>query len=168
MSLKAETAENTTNVAATPGIPAALHRAEEELPFVSLTDGVEFQLMQVDIELGLWIVRTKFAPGTTVQRHRHTGTVYAYTSRGAWRYLEYPEINRPGSYLYEPAGSVHTLHALTENTEVADVFFAIAGANLNLDDDGNVESVTDAGSILKIYLQGCERAGLPRPNVIGA
>ncbi len=168
MSLKAETAESTTSVSAIPGIPAAMHRGEEELPFVPLTDGVDFQLMQVDIELGLWIVRTKFAPGTTVQRHRHTGTVYAYTTQGAWRYLEYPEINRPGSYLYEPAGSVHTLHALTGNTEVTDIFFAIAGANLNLDDDGNVESVTDAGSILKIYLQGCERAGLPRPNVIGA
>lgn len=168
MSSKPETAENTPIVTAIPGIPTAMHRGEEELPFVYFTDGVDFQLLQVDIDLGLWIVRTKFAPGTTVQRHRHTGTVYAYTTRGAWRYLEYPEINRPGSYLYEPAGSVHTLHALTENTEATDIFFAISGANLNLDEEGNVESVTDAGSALKTYLKGCERAGLPRPNVIGA
>lgn len=155
-------------VTAIPGIPAALHRGEEELPFVYFTEGVDFQLMQVDIDLGLWVVRTKFAPGTTVQRHRHTGSVHAYTTRDAWRYLEYPEINRPGSYLYEPAGSVHTLHALGENTEATDVFFTVAGANLNLDDDGNVESVTDAGSVLRTYLKACERAGLPRPNVIGA
>ena len=168
MSSNPEVHDSTTTVTAIPGIPTAAHRGEEELPFVYFTDGVEFQLMQVDIDLGLWVVRTKFAPGTTVQRHRHTGTVYAYTTAGAWRYLEYPEINRPGSYLYEPAGSVHTLHALAENTGPADIFFAISGANLNLDDDGNVASVTDAGSVLKTYLQGCERAGLPRPNVIGA
>lgn len=168
MNRQAEANQDTPSVAAIPGIPAAMHRGEEELPFVYFTDGVEFQLMQVDINLGVWIVRTKFAPGTTVQRHRHTGTVYAYTTRGAWRYLEYPEINRPGSYLYEPAGSVHTLHALSDNTEATDIFFAITGANLNLDDDGKVESVTDAQSVLKTYLQGCERAGLPRPDVIGA
>ena len=150
-----------------PGIPTADHRSEEELPFVSLTDGVLFQLMQADIGLGLWIVRTKFAPDTTIQRHRHTGTVFAYTTAGAWRYLEYPEINRPGSYLYEPAGSIHTLHALADTDGQTDVFFAIYGANLNLDDDGNVESVVDAGSILETYLQGCEEAGLARPNIIG-
>jgi 2,4'-dihydroxyacetophenone dioxygenase len=150
-----------------PGIPTADHRSEEDLPFVKFTDGVVFQLMQADIDLGLWIVRTKFNPGTTVQRHRHTGTVFAYTTAGAWRYLEYPEINRPGSYLYEPAGSIHTLHALADTDGPTDVFFAIYGANLNLDDDGNVESVTDAGSVRDTYLHECEEAGLARPNIIG-
>ncbi|MFP6780660.1 MAG: 2,4'-dihydroxyacetophenone dioxygenase family protein [Gammaproteobacteria bacterium] len=151
-----------------PGIPAADHRSEEDLPFVKFTDGVVFQLMQADIDLGLWIVRTKFDPGTTIQRHRHTGTVFAYTTAGAWRYLEYPEINRPGSYLYEPAGSIHTLHALVDTDGPTDVFFAIYGANLNLDDGGNVESVTDAGAVRDTYLQECEAAGLARPNIIGS
>ncbi|MFT4581234.1 MAG: 2,4'-dihydroxyacetophenone dioxygenase [Gammaproteobacteria bacterium] len=150
-----------------PGIPTADHRSEEDLPFVKLTDGVEFQLLQADIDLGLWIVRTKFDPGTTIQRHRHTGMVFAYTTSGAWRYLEYPEINRPGSYLYEPAGSIHTLHALADTEGPTDVFFAIYGANLNLDDDGNVESVVDAGSIRDSYFEECEKAGIARPSVIG-
>ena len=151
-----------------PGSPAADHRSEEDLPFVKFTDGVVFQLMQADIDLGLWIVRTKFDPGTIIQRHRHTGTVFAYTTAGAWRYLESPEINRPGSYLYEPAGSIHTLHALADTDGPTDVFFAIYGANLNLDDDGNVESVTDAGSVRDTYFQECEAAGLARPNIIGS
>ncbi len=155
-------------VAAIPGIPIANHRGEDELPFVRFTDGVDFQLMQVDIDLGLWIVRTKFAPGTTIQRHRHTGMVFAYTTSGAWRYLEYPEINTAGSYLHEPAGSIHTLHALADTDGPTDVFFAIYGANLNLDDEGKVESILDAGVVLDLYLKGCEEAGLPRPDVIGA
>ncbi len=154
-------------VTAIPGIPTAAHRGEDEMPFVSLSPGVAFQLMQVDIDLGLWVVRTKFEPGTTVQRHRHTGTVYAYTTSGAWRYLEYPEINTAGSYLFEPAGSIHTLHALADTDGPTDVFFAISGANLNLDDDGKIESVLDAGVILDLYHRECEKAGLPRPNVIG-
>lgn len=155
-------------VAAIPGIPTAAHRGEEEMPFVTLSEGVEFQLMQVDIDLGLWVVRTKFEPGTTVQRHRHTGMVFAYTTNGAWRYLEYPEINTAGSYLHEPAGSIHTLHALAGTNGPTDVFFAIHGANLNLDENGKVESILDAGVILDLYLKECEKTGLPRPNVIGA
>ncbi len=51
---------------------------------------------------------------------------------------------------------------------VTDVWFAIYGANLNLDDDGNVEFVIDAGFMLEFYLGMAEAAGLPRPNVIGS
>mgnify|MGYP001156948121 CR=1 FL=1 len=148
-------------------IPKAIHRGEDELPFVPLSPGVTFQLMQVDINLGFWAVRTKFDAGTTVQKHRHTGTVFAYTTSGAWRYLEYPEVNTPGSYLYEPAGSIHTLHALPEIEGTTDVFFAIYGANLNLDENGNIDSILDAAGILKLYYRECEKAKLPLPNVIG-
>jgi 2,4'-dihydroxyacetophenone dioxygenase len=149
-------------------IPRALHRGAEELPFVDLGDGSTLQLLQVDIEAGLWVIRTKFQPGYLVQTHKHTGKVFAFTLSGSWHYVEYPEINRAGSYLYEPAGSVHTLTVPTDNTEVTDVWFAIYGANLNLDDAGNVTSVIDAGGIRDAYFALCEMQGLPRPSVIGA
>jgi 2,4'-dihydroxyacetophenone dioxygenase len=55
-----------------------------------------------------------------------------------------------------------------DNAEVTDVWFAVYGANLNLDEDGNVTSVWDARYILDGYLLLCEAAGLPRPDVIGA
>lgn len=148
--------------------PVSLHRAEEDLPFVPYQDGVVFQLLQVDVEAGLWIVRARFDPGVTIARHRHTGEVFALTLSGAWRYLEYPEVNTAGSYLYEPAGAIHTLHALESNDDVTDVWFAIRGANLDLDDDGNVVSVLDAGTVLEIYRSRCLEAGFPEPQVIGA
>lgn len=149
-------------------IPKALHRGESELPFVDIGDGSLLQLLQVDIEQGLWVVRTRFNPGYVVQTHKHTGAVYAFTISGRWHYKEYPEVNTAGSYLYEPAGSVHTLTVPADNTEVTDVWFAIQGANLNLDEDGNVVSVFDAQYILDGYLLLCEAAGLGRPDVIGA
>jgi hypothetical protein len=46
--------------------------------------------------------------------------------------------------------------------------FAIRGANLNLDAEGKVESVLDAGAVLEIYMGHCEANGHGRPNVIGA
>jgi len=148
-------------------VPKALHRGEEELPFVALGDGTHLQLLQVDVEAGLWVIRTKFEPGVTVPTHKHTGEVFAFTITGSWKYLEYPEVNTAGSYLYEPAGSIHTLTVLDDNPGDTDVWFAIYGANLNLDDDGNVEMVIDASTVLDFYLAMCEADGHPRPNVIG-
>ena len=153
---------------AVPGVPKALHLAESDAPFVVFDDkGSELQVLQIDVEKGLWVIRNRFQPGTQVQRHKHTGEVFAFTTAGSWRYLEYPEVNTAGSYLYEPAGSVHTLYVPEENTEVTDVWFAITGANLNLDDDGNVESILDAAMVRDGYFALCEAAGLPRPSVIG-
>ena len=157
-----------TAFAPVPEIPKALHRAEKDLPFVEYQEGVVFQLLQADVEAGLWVVRVRFQPGVTIQRHKHTGEVYAFTLKGSWNYLEYPEVNTAGSYLFEPAGSIHTLHVPASNSEVTDVWFAIRGANLNLDDAGNVESVLDAGAVLEIYRAQCEKSGHEHPDVIGA
>ena len=155
-------------VQAMPGAPSSHHRGADDLPFVPLIDGVTFQLLSVDLESGYWVVRTRLEPGVAIQRHKHTGEVHAFTTAGAWKYLEYPEVNTAGSYLFEPAGSVHTLQALPENEGITEAWFAIRGANLNLDEEGNVESVLDAPTILALYLAQCEEAGLPRPEVIGA
>jgi len=148
-------------------IPRALHLGEEDAPFVDLGNGVELQVLKVDIEAGLWVIRNRFQPGLVVERHKHTGCVHAFTLSGSWKYLEYPEVNRAGSYLFEPAGSVHTLIVPEDNTEVTDVWFAIQGANLNLDENDEIQMVIDAALIRDVYLGACETAGLPRPPVIG-
>jgi len=147
-------------------IPRAIHRGEADLPFIEVGDGSHIQLLQVDVEVGLWVVRTRFEPGVTIPTHKHTGQVYAFTLAGRWKYLEYPEINTAGSYLFEPAGSIHTLTVPDDVEGLTDVWFAIYGANLNLDEDGNVWSVIDAGFIRDFYLGMCEQQGLPRPDVI--
>ena len=106
------------------GLPQSLHRGENELPFVPYQEGVVFQLLQVNTEAGLWVIRVRAEPGVTIQKHRHTGEVFAFTIQGAWKYLEYPEVNVAGSYLFEPAGSIHTLHVPKTNKVVTDVWSA--------------------------------------------
>lgn len=136
--------------------PTALHRSQDDLPFVDIGPSGLLQLLQVDLANGVWVVRNRFpAGGTTLQTHKHTGHVHAFTQSGSWHYLESPEeVNRAGSYLYEPAGSVHTLHV--PGGEVTEVCFTIHGANLNLGPDGAVESVVDAHGILLAYRSLCE------------
>jgi hypothetical protein len=75
----------------------------------------------------------------------------------------YAYVNRGGSLLYEPAGSIHTLHCVEDDTRV---FFHMYGANVNLTADGKVDSVVDGLITLEFYLAACQAQGLPRPNVL--
>lgn len=148
--------------------PPTIHRSEDDLPFVNLGAEGLVQLVQVDLATGIWIVRTRFPPGTQIQRHKHTGHVYAFTLSGSWHYLESPDaVNTAGSYLFEPAGSVHTLNVPASNDEVTEVWFTIYGANLNLRDDDSVELVIDAHAVLALYRALCEAEhGIADPPVI--
>lgn len=150
-----------------PNIPVSHHRSEDDLPFVEFTEGITFQLLQVDVEGGFWVVRVRFEPGVTIPTHRHTGQVFAHTIQGAWKYLEYPEVNTRGSYLYEPAGAIHTLHVLEDNKEITDVFFVVHGANLDVDEEGNVSDMLDPTIVRDMYLERCKEMGLKNPPVIG-
>ena len=153
----------------TTASPSAILRDDAALPWVEIDTGVEIKVAQVDLDNGLWIVRNRFAPGARVQTHRHTGSVYAFTESGSWLYEEYPnDVNRAGSYLFEPAGSVHTLIVPETNTEPTLVWFVVQGVNLNLAPDGSIELVVDAQLVLDVYLSMAEAAGLPRPDVVGA
>ena len=68
--------------------PRAVHRGEDDLPWIDSGRGNDVKLLTAKISEGLWIVRTRFQPGTAVQTHRHTGQVYAYTISGSWHYKE--------------------------------------------------------------------------------
>ena len=83
--------------------------------------------------------------------------------RSSWKNKKPAVAHSPESILYEPAGSIHTLTVTEDNTRV---WFQIYGANLNLDADGNVESIVDAGGILEAYYMLCEAEGHSRPNVL--
>ena len=154
-----------TEIDATPlAAPHAIHIGADELPFVEISGGNKLKVIQVDIGAGLWIVENIFNANYVVQTHRHTGPVYAFTTRGAWKYQEYEDVNRAGSFLYEPAGSVHTLECVEDDTHV---WFQMYGANLNLDGDGNVTSVTDAHSVLDRYRALCrEQHGIVDAPVV--
>lgn len=159
-------------IMARPIVPAdgalpTLHVGDNELPWAEAGDGSAIQLLHVDLNAGLWISKTKLPPGYRVPTHYHTGLVYAVTLQGSWWYEESPEaVNRPGSYLFEPAASRHTL--VTPKDQVGDTitWFAIYGANVNLDDKGQVSSIMDARTALEVYRGYCEALGLDFSKLI--
>jgi quercetin dioxygenase-like cupin family protein len=143
----------------TSGAREAVHIGEADLPYVYAGEGSEIQLLHVDLHQGLWISKTRFQPGIEIARHFHTGCVFAVTLRGEWYYKEYPEsVNRAGSYLFEPAGSVHTL-VVPEQDGVTEAWFAIWGANVLLDDAGSPTAIVDAQRALDVYRAFCRAQG---------
>jgi quercetin dioxygenase-like cupin family protein len=150
-----------------PEAALAIHRGDEALPWAQFGPDVETKVLHVKYGEGLWVVRSRMRPGCVLQTHRHTGPVHGFTMSGDWHYRESAaEVNRAGSYLFEPAGSVHTLEVLPDSDGPADVWFAIWGANLNLDTAGKVELVLDGPLMLASYLTACEEQGLGTPPVV--
>jgi 2,4'-dihydroxyacetophenone dioxygenase len=150
----------------TPAHPADTVRlvGDDDAPWADTGMGVLLKVVRFDALRGTWVILNRFKPGVQLQRHRHTGSVDAFTSAGRWHYLEYDFYILPGSYLFEPANSVHTLHVPEDNTGDTDVCFIIEGALLNLAEDGSVESVSDGPSTLEAYYALLEAQGDPRPD----
>ncbi len=145
----------------------ALHIGQDDLPWLESEDGSKVKVLHVDLNQGLWVVKTSWPPGYAVQTHYHTGPVFAVTHSGSWYYKEYPEdVNSAGSYLYEPAHSIHTLLVSEDNTEDTEVWFAIYGCNVNIDEGGSILGIVDAKSVYEVYRGGCEAAGLDASRMI--
>jgi 2,4'-dihydroxyacetophenone dioxygenase len=140
------------------------HVGEDDALIADTGTGVGLKVVRYDALHGTWVILNRFQPGVRLQVHKHTGPVDGYTLAGRWHYLEYDFFSTAGSYIYEPANSVHTLDVPDDNTGVTDVLFIIEGALLNLDPDGNVESVMDGPGTLEAYYALLEAEGKPRPN----
>jgi 2,4'-dihydroxyacetophenone dioxygenase len=143
--------------------PTAVHLGGDQIPFADMGGGNLIRVLQVREKESLWIIENVFQAGFEVATHRHTGPVWGYTSSGGWKYKEYEYVNRANSFLYEPANSVHTLQCIEDDTRV---WFHMYGVNLNLDAEGNIESVSDGAGTLAFYLALCEQQGLGRPPVL--
>lgn len=139
-----------------------------QLPIVrDALPGVDIHPLFLDPENGVWVLRAKFAPGVTLPKHFHTGSVHFYTLAGCWHYLEYPDQKQTaGCYLYEPGGSIHTFHTPADNTGPTDGFMVVTGANINFDADGNYLNTMDAGWIETVVVAAAKAQGLGMPRYI--
>jgi 2,4'-dihydroxyacetophenone dioxygenase len=150
--------------------PESFHAASNDLPWADNwagDPGIRLKLLMADVEGGRYAVRMTFAPGLKVAPHKHSGEIHAFTFAGEWAYTEYPDSppNTPGSYLYEPPGSTHTLKVADHVAGLTDVLFIMYGAMLHLNDDGAILGVTDAESVLREYAALLAQQGKPLPVI---
>lgn len=133
----------------------------------ALGPGIDFQPLFLDPEIGIWALIGTFAPGVELPIHLHTGPVHGYTLKGEWIYKEYADQPQTaGSYLYEPASSVHTFAVPDTATEPTVVLFIISGANVSFTEDGQFHSVLDAVTVMKLTEQLAQAQGIPPVNYL--
>lgn len=112
-----------------------------------------------DIANGGWVVILKAEKAGMIQRHRHSAPVSAWTMAGAWGYYEYDWIARAGSYVYEPAGHIHTLYVDPEVGHMTAIFHTY-GALAYVDEQGNATGYDDVFLRLDRYAKHCREVGL--------
>lgn len=138
----------------------------EDLPWAELAPGIEMKVLRTGAGSDRYTLMNRFAAGTVLPKHYHHGEVHAFTVAGSWGYQEYDWIATAGDYIFEPAGSIHTLMVPDDASEPAVVQFVIQQGLDFLDDDGNVFHVETAESITEMYLGCLDAAGIDRPTGI--
>jgi len=118
---------------------------EEAIP--NPLDGTVINPLFLDPENGVWVLYVSFKPGTLLPKHFHTGTVHFFTTKGMWHYVEYPDDTET-------------------QTENAEGFMVVQGANINFDDDGNYMNTMDAGWIEQMLHELTKASGQKMPRYI--
>jgi hypothetical protein len=132
----------------------------DELPWVPQGERVWFKPLRFDLTSGRWVNLIRMTGDGKVNRHRHTGgQVLGYCIRGSWRYLEREWIARPGTFVYEPPGDIHTL-VLEDGNEEMITLFLLEGVVQYLDDEDNILYQDDVFSKLERYLRYCREQGI--------
>ena len=135
------------------------HIEDERIPWIPQEEGRWFKPLHFMLQSGSWVNLVKMKPGRRIRRHIHAGgSVHAYVLRGSWRYVEHDWVARPGSYVHEPAGGVHTLEVVGEETMVT--LFLVNGVIQYLDDEGRVVQQDDLHSRRREYLDFCSERGI--------
>jgi quercetin dioxygenase-like cupin family protein len=148
------------------GLQTILERAlpdraiqSDALPWVPQGDRVWFKPLRFDLTNGRWVNLLKVTGGGRVNRHRHSGgQVLGYVIQGSWRYLERDWVARPGTFVYEPPGDIHTL--VVDGAEEMITLFLLEGVIQYLDDDDNLIYQDDVFTKLERYLNFCRQQGI--------
>ncbi len=132
---------------------------EHDEKWMPLGDIGHSRPLMFDISHGSWISVLRARGAGTIQRHRHSSPVSAWTLDGAWGYREHDWVARAGSFVYEPAGHIHTLYIHPEQGHMT-AMFHVFGPLVYLDADGVAEGYEDVFIRLDNYAKHCRSVGL--------
>jgi 2,4'-dihydroxyacetophenone dioxygenase len=141
-----------------------LHISSQDVPWVSYMEGLENRILHARPSESLIVSQTRFQPNARAGLHKHTGPVFAYTIKGQWSHDPRDFIYKPGTYVYE---AIDVFHAFFNGPEVSEVLFINhGGVEFKPENGEKVGRRLDSASILRTYFERCEKAGLPRPNIL--
>lgn len=135
-----------------------LGAGEDESPWVPFRENVYIRHLAFDVRTNSYANLLWVKKGGMLGRHRHRGPVFACVLEGSWRYLEYDWVARPGSYVRESPGVIHTL--VSDDPNGMKTFFYINGAIEFFDDNNNLLETLDVFWFIDHYVSHCRKYGL--------
>jgi quercetin dioxygenase-like cupin family protein len=125
----------------------------DSVPWVRLSDGVDYKPLRFDFATGVWVNVLRVAPGARLGRHRHNGgPVLGYCLAGRWWYLEREWVAEVGTFVYEPPGDIHTLVAGPEGMTT---LFVTDGVLQFFDEHDRLDHEDNAFSRYQGYVDHC-------------
>ncbi len=128
----------------------------DELPWVPFDEGevnCHFKPLRFDLATGVWTYLFRIKSNKVLTRHRHTGgSVIGYNLQGKWGYEGRSWEARPGTFIFEPPGDIHTL--ITGDEEVITLFI-LGGCLQYFDEENNLIGQDDIYTVLKKYRDYC-------------
>ena len=111
-----------TSPASTPRI---LGFDTASVDWIALAPGAWYKPVRFAADGQGWVSLVKLAPGAAVPRHRHAGAVQGFNLQGRGRFVEDDVVTTPGTYTFEPSGTVDTL--VVEGDEELIMLFVVDG-----------------------------------------
>jgi len=132
---------------------------EDESPWVPFKENVFIRHLAFDVRNNLYTNILWVKKGGVLGRHRHRGRIFACTLEGSWRYLEYDWVARPGSYVQESPGAVHTL--VSDDPNGMKTIFVLNGSLDFVDDNDQLIETLDVFWFIDHYTSYCRKNGIP-------
>jgi 2,4'-dihydroxyacetophenone dioxygenase len=132
------------------------YMSKDELPWYPWVGTIEIKLMRADNRNGQFVLGLRSHADAVLGKHRHRGVVTAVTTKGQWEYFEYDWLAKPGDYVRENPGTIHTLHIF----EDSEIYFTVDGSIEFLHDDNTLSHTMDVWSFVHLYVEFCKANGL--------
>ena len=128
-------------------LPEVIHKGALDLDgaaddWIPQAEGIDFKPLVFSVSQGYFVNLLRVRRSGVLSRHRHFGTVHAFTLRGTWHYLEHDWVAEPGDYVCEPPGEIHTL-VVPDGTEEMITLFHVSGGYAYVDPFGTPTGVED-------------------------
>jgi 2,4'-dihydroxyacetophenone dioxygenase len=131
---------------------------EDESPYVPFVENVYIRHLAFDVRSSMFANILWVKKGGKLGRHRHRGPVFAVTLEGSWRYLEYDWVARPGSYVHESPGVIHTL--VSDDPNGMKTMFWLNGSLEFYDDNDKLLETLDVFWFINHYVSYCREHGI--------
>ncbi|KAI1342466.1 hypothetical protein F5Y15DRAFT_305111 [Xylariaceae sp. FL0016] len=146
-------------IASQMGAPDVYIDAERGTEWYLWKGSIYVKPLRFENRSGLYVIVLKTDPRAELGKHRHRGEVRAYTVRGNWGYHEYEWTGKPGDYITEMPGTIHTLWM----GEGSEVMFNVVGSIEFFNDDNTLRETLDSFSFWRMYVEHCQERGI-KPN----